>query len=341
MRSLAANSYGSDLIDLTGLRIKAYSGRKAKQLEESEEALTQPLEVFDSRFSTQTLRVNDIGGPQGSFFFECLDHKSIAYSWVVGLNMTHILYGFRPALEVEVLFREHDSLKPLADVLYLFGVEGVYAHIMKASIADLYNWIDPILAESMPAYREGRISEDHPDYWLHKVVEEYDMQGRPLDAGILNVYLLNLCHVGPGQALRIDSNQIFMPLRGMCLEALTQMQSLVEFDAEFWLHSRDNDEDHLEFKACQPFTTTFPHLIRDENAFNAFDAADYCFAEVPAGGINRHNVFEGQLLLVTEGELWVNGKIRVAEKEAVIFSEKENLHIHGVVDSHYLIALVS
>ncbi len=349
MCSLASNDFGSGLNDFTDLKVKTYSG---KPRAESEAVFTLPLEVYDSRFSAQTLRVNEIGSPRSSYFFGCDDLQEPNVSWVVGLSTTYILYGFKPLLEIEVLFRERESLKPLAEALTLFGVESVYAHIVKASSAELYHWIDPILSETMSSYREGKLKHDSPDFWLHQLVEGYDEHGWALDANILNVYLLNLCCLKPSMALRLENNQMFMPLRGMCLEALTQLQSLVEFDAEFWLHGRQyQDETHddevseyskeqLCFDGCKPSISMFPKQSRNEMALNLFGASDYCFTEVPSGGMNRHEVFDGQILLVTEGELWINGKIRVREREAVIFSESECLHIHGVRNSLYLVALV-
>ncbi|PSU35598.1 hypothetical protein [Photobacterium lutimaris] len=206
------------------------------------------LSVSKATFNRHRLRVKNVEGPQSMYYFMADNEYEKNVSWIVGLSQAYILYGFKSPTDVDVLLRVRESISPLADVLYVFGIEGLYNHINKASIDDIYNWLCPILSETKSDYRNGFINCSNPDYWLHRLVESYDLYGYPLDANLFNVYLLNLSTLSFGQSLKIKSNHIFMPIKGSYLEVIDFQQSLCEFDVVDWLYSREYETDKLSFR---------------------------------------------------------------------------------------------
>nr|WP_086937382.1 hypothetical protein [Thaumasiovibrio occultus] len=330
---------GNGFIDFSRLRFPLCRSAGDSKAKTNVASIAHPLEVYDERFSSQTLRVSDVKTPMSAHFFHS-DGGASDMRWLVALSQHHILYGFRELVEIEVDFRRFESLKPLVEVLYLFGLEGIYAHIMQADIVDIYGWVDPIICETMAEFKAGHVDSSQPVYWLHRLVEHYDLSGRAFDAQLLNVFLMNLCVMQPGEALSINSNTLFMPLRGMCLEAVSDVHELYEFDTEVWLLERECQKERLLFESFHPAVHNFPLIPWDNTACNSYPVKDYCFVEIPGGGRCEHEIMSGQILIVSHGTVWVNRKTQVKAGEAMLFSSPEVLQIHCSSASHYLVALV-
>ncbi|WEM45160.1 hypothetical protein PTW35_18880 (plasmid) [Photobacterium sp. DA100] len=200
-----------------------------------------------AKFNSHRLRIKNVERPQSSYYFLADNENEKNVNWVVGLSQAHILYGFKSSSEIDALLKERESLRPLSDVLYMLGIKGLYNHLNKASIDDIYNWLCPILSETQSDYRNGVIEKNNPDYWLHRLVDSYDLYGYPLDANLFNVYLLKMASLSFGQALTIKNNHIFMPIQGSYLEVIGFQQSLCEFDVVDWLYDREYEVDKLHF----------------------------------------------------------------------------------------------
>ncbi|MGF1735120.1 hypothetical protein [Photobacterium satsumensis] len=209
------------------------------------------LRASKVKFNRHRIRIKNVESPQPSYFFQVNQEKEKNVNWVVGLTTAHILYGFKASSDIDVIFRERESLKPLSDVLYVFGIEGLYNHLNKASVDDIYNWLSPILSETKSDYCNGFIDDNNPDYWLHQLVEKYDTFGYPLDANLFNVYMLNIIKLPIGQALKIKSYYIYMPISGSYLEVTDHQQSLCEFDVDDWLYNREYETDLLKFRTIE------------------------------------------------------------------------------------------
>jgi len=136
----------------------------------------------------------------------------------------YLLHGFRPQDEIIKVFGRFPRWKKLQE-LAAKDIASVYQYIMESpqeSINDLLAPLrDELLTRSVTDY-----PKTDPDHWARKALDEYKRDNGDLDRGIFSIYMLQLLHLGPDEAIFQDAGVLHAYLEGVNIELMANSDNV-------------------------------------------------------------------------------------------------------------------
>lgn len=86
--------------------------------------------------------------------------------------------------------------------------------------------VDAMLAPKLEALQGGDYTRADREYWLLRCHEEYSEPGH-FDRGLFSVYLLNLIHLRPGDAIYLDAGTLHAYLEGSGVELMASSNNVL------------------------------------------------------------------------------------------------------------------
>jgi mannose-6-phosphate isomerase class I len=138
------------------------------------------------------------------------------------------LRGFRPLTEIARVLREVPEFRELMP-----GFEpepeclrSLYERFMSLPQAEVDSILDPLVRRFREAEARVPFTRDQPEYWLLKADREHSKDGHR-ERGLLSVYLLNLVHLQPGEAMYLPAGVLHAYLEGSGVEIMANSNNVL------------------------------------------------------------------------------------------------------------------
>jgi mannose-6-phosphate isomerase class I len=147
---------------------------------------------------------------------------------IAALTEFYGLKGFRPLEEIAQVLTdvpEFRSLWPDFEPTSA-GLKSLYEKIMNLSQNRVDALLDPILGRLTDADRKRAFTRADREYWILRADREYAKEGHR-DRGIFSMYLLNLVHLEPGEAMYLPAGMLHAYLEGSGMEIMANSNNVI------------------------------------------------------------------------------------------------------------------
>jgi mannose-6-phosphate isomerase len=145
---------------------------------------------------------------------------------MVALSEFWLLHGFKTPALLQEVWEQFPVLQPLAMVFEQGGYKALYETVMTMPEAEADTLLKALIADAIEAKSAGSIAQNDPRWWVHK----YYTNGAPaqnIDKGIFSIYLLNIVHVSPGEAVFQDAGILHAYLEGQNVELMANSDNVL------------------------------------------------------------------------------------------------------------------
>ncbi len=185
--------------------------------------------------------------------------------------------------------------------------------------------VDAMLAPKVDALREGQYQKEDREYWVLRCHQEFSDQGH-YDRGLFSIYLLNLLHLKPGDAIYLGAGTLHSYLEGSGVEIMANSNNVLRGGLT------KKHIDIAELLKTVDFVGAEPRVLRAVATSDSERTYQTLAREFELRRIeppHRNGVDHGpEILLVVDGEATI-GPYQVRRGEAVCISGGEAYAIDG------------
>lgn len=251
---------------------------------------------------------------------------------MVALSDFWLLHGFRTTQSLQDVF----SIPELSSLSAYFekgGYEMLYTTIMRMPQAEVNETLKPLAERVTLLYNQGQLSKKQPDYWAAKALQKYFTDGN-IDRGVFSIYLLNLLHLGKGEAMYQPPGILHAYLQGQNAEVMSNSDNVLR--AGLTNKHVDMEEllSHVSFEATQPDIK--PSATISTYSYNDFQVGHYHVA------LEEYVTDAPAILLVIEGPVTVysgNKPLTLQNGEAVFVLPATGIRVEAGVDCDYFLVV--
>lgn len=158
----------------------------------------------------------------------------------VALTDFWLLHGFRP---LEAIARTLEDVPELRPLLPSLGeppgpddgpladaptrLRLAYTRLMTRPQEDIDHALSALMARLEPRYAAGELDRATPHFWAAKAAAQLPLPGGGHDRGLVSIYLLNLLHLGPGQATFVGAGVLHAYLEGIAVEIMASSDNVL------------------------------------------------------------------------------------------------------------------
>ena len=144
---------------------------------------------------------------------------------MIALSEFWLLHGFRTKEGLKDFF----SIPEFSGFKTCFeqgGYELLYNTIMRLPQAEVNDVLKPLAERVTILYNKNLLNKNQPDYWAAKALQKY-FTNENIDRGIFSIYLLNLVHLGKGEALHQPPGVLHAYLQGQNVEVMSNSDNVL------------------------------------------------------------------------------------------------------------------
>jgi mannose-6-phosphate isomerase class I len=147
---------------------------------------------------------------------------------IAALTDFYGLRGFRPLPEIARVLQQAPELRALMPGFEPTPacLKALYEEFMRLPQAEVDSILDPLARRLKEADAKRPFTREEPDYWVLKADRAYSTDGYR-DRGLLSVYLLNLVHLQPGEAMYLPAGILHAYLQGSGMEIMANSNNVV------------------------------------------------------------------------------------------------------------------
>ena len=137
-----------------------------------------------------------------------------------------LLQGFKEPALLETTLQSVPELQFLIPAWEKEGYISLYETVMLLPQAEVQRRLSPLFDRLLPLYEAGKLKKDSPDFWAARACQTF-CKGGALDRGIFSIYLLNLVHLNPGEAVYQDVGVLHAYLEGQNVELMANSDNVL------------------------------------------------------------------------------------------------------------------
>lgn len=247
---------------------------------------------------------------------------------MVALSDFWLLHGFRSSLKE---FFSIPEFSPLQRYFDEGGYELLYTTIMRMEQAEVNEMLKPLAERVTLLYNQNTLSKKQPDYWAAKALQKYFTEEN-IDRGIFSIYLLNLLHLGKGEALYQPPGILHAYLQGQNVEVMSNSDNVLRAG----LTNKHVDVEELlslvRYEAVEPDVK--PSASISKYVHNDFEVGHYY---LPLNGAVAETP---SILLVIHGEIKLiaeNSPMVLKSGEAVYILPGTSLSVDNISHAEYFL----
>ena len=147
---------------------------------------------------------------------------------LVALSEFYALRGFRPLAEIEYTLASTPELAPLAriELRDRKGLAALYRHIMELAQSERSALLEPLIERLEREERQTAFSPQDRSYWILRAHRDFSAPGR-IDRGLFSMFLLNLVHLHPGEAIFLPAGELHAYLQGTGVEIMANSNNVL------------------------------------------------------------------------------------------------------------------
>ena len=199
----------------------------------------------------------------------------------------------------------------------------LYAKLMTMSRDEVDAELGPIV-ESLG---DGHYGKEDREYWVLRCHEEYSEKGH-YDRGLFSIYLLNLIHLEPGEAIYLDAGTLHAYLEGSGVEIMANSNNVLRGGLTKKHVDIPELLNNVVFRAEAAQILRASKLGPSEWAYRAA-AKEFELRRIEGGHVNSRD-HGPEILFVAEGEGTVEDHL-VSRGQALFVPEGETYHVQGTL----------
>jgi mannose-6-phosphate isomerase len=147
---------------------------------------------------------------------------------IAALTDLYGLRGFRPLEEIAHVLRRVPELRELMPGFESEPacLEALYERFMSLPQAAVDSILDPLVERLERAEQERPFTRDEPEHWVLEADRNHSKDGHR-DRGLLSIYLLNLVHLRPGEAVYLPAGILHAYLEGSGVEIMANSNNVL------------------------------------------------------------------------------------------------------------------
>lgn len=147
---------------------------------------------------------------------------------IAALTAFYGLRGFRPLKEIAQALRDVPEFRALMSDFQPSSacLKSLYEKIMNLSQDGVDSILTPLIERLKEADQKTPFTRDDREYWVLRANREYS-KGSHRDRGIFSVYLLNLVHLKPGEAVYLPAGILHAYLEGSGIEIMANSNNVI------------------------------------------------------------------------------------------------------------------
>ncbi|MCO5238024.1 MAG: mannose-6-phosphate isomerase, class I [Chitinophagaceae bacterium] len=250
---------------------------------------------------------------------------------MVALSEFWLLHGFKEKALITQTLKGTEGLAILLPVFEREGYYGLYKQVMELPQPAVDNLLQPALLKSEAIYRAGQLSKSSPFYWAWKAIETGNNHIQNLDRGIFSIFLFNIVHLQPGQAIFQGAGVPHAYLEGQNIELMANSDNVLRGGLTL------KHVDVAELLKHTLFESVTPRILTGEKKGTETrypcPVPDFELSKVE---INKtfsynHTAYSIEILLLTEGEADIDATtetIHLKKGESVLAGAGETYSLH-------------
>jgi mannose-6-phosphate isomerase class I len=147
---------------------------------------------------------------------------------ITALTDFYGLRGFRPLPEIARVLQQAPEFRELMPDFEPTPecVKTLYEKFMSLPQAEVDSVFDPLVRRLKEADAKRPFTRDELEYWVLKADRDYPTDGHR-DRGLLSIYLLNLVHLQPGEAMYLPAGILHAYLEGSGMEIMANSNNVL------------------------------------------------------------------------------------------------------------------
>jgi mannose-6-phosphate isomerase len=224
---------------------------------------------------------------------------------MVALTDFWLLHGFKSVSQIEETLKQVDEFAPLQKVFEQKDIRTLYQHIMELSQSEVNTILAP-LKERLQ--KEQPTDKAKADYWGKLAFDDYTREGN-FDRGVFSIYLFNLVHIQPGDAIFQDAGIPHAYLEGVNVELMANSDNV--FRGGLTPKHIDVPEllAHLNTQAITPNVFSGSQVSSQETIYYT-PAPDFEVSRIQLsnGQLYKHKSTAPAIFIVLQGQVEVQAK---------------------------------
>ena len=249
---------------------------------------------------------------------------------MVALSPFWLLHGFLPAEKAAEQLDIVPSLKEFSSIFKTEGIKNGYQKWMELPQNDIDKILAP-LRKSLLDKPDASLHKTSPDFWAKKAFHDFSREDGHLDRGVFSIYVMNIVHLKPGEAIFQDSGLLHAYLEGSNIELMVNSDNVFRggltdkyMDIQLLL-------DHLDFHPTLPNILKPAVIDQNEKGFiipsTDFELKEYELKKgdeliiAPSAGPSILLCLHGSVCLKTEDTL------PITSGEAFFIAHNTKIHL--------------
>ena len=241
---------------------------------------------------------------------------------MVALSDFWLLHGFRTNEEIIQLSKSIPEFAFMFPLLEEGGYKALYKNIMEEDQDRVNRKLQPLLDRIVPAYQSGKLDKQDPNFWAARAALTFN-EHELYDRGIFSVYLLNLVHLQPGEAIFQDAGILHAYLEGQNMEIMANSDNVLRGGLTPKHIDVGELMKHVTFRAHKPQVIKGTPVNENEQVFTS-PAPDFELSRV---ALEKSEVAEmtsitTEIFIVMRGTITIKddsaAEIRLSKGEAAV-----------------------
>jgi mannose-6-phosphate isomerase len=163
----------------------------------------------------------DLSAPERNF--KDNNHKP---ELMLALSEFWLLHGFKNPKAIQNILREVPELHFLVPIFGGDNYKKLYQHVMEMPQLQVDRHLKTLIDRNLIHYNAGKLNKSKEDFWAARAAVTYSREGH-IDRGIFSIYLFNLVHLQPGQAVYQDAGLPHAYLEGQNVEIMSNSDNVL------------------------------------------------------------------------------------------------------------------
>ena len=259
---------------------------------------------------------------------------------MVALSEFWLLHGFKEATLLTNTLKAVKELKPLLKIFTNNGYEGLYRYVMEIPQDKVNEMLQPLLQRIIPAYHQQVYKKDEADFWAARAAQTFNVTP-DIDRGIFSIYLFNLVHLQPGEAIYQAAGILHAYLEGQNVEIMANSDNVLRGG----LTPKHVDVNELmnlvKFKEVKPAIIRAKKEVKEvvyHTPAKDFELTAYYLKKNET--VSR-KTFTTEIILVLEGELLIKddkAEILLRTGESAVIFHNTTIKMKALVQSQCYLA---
>lgn len=251
----------------------------------------------------------------------------------VALTDCWLLHGFLPKNELENRIYHIAAFQSGIAAYENGGNKALYQYLMELPQSTVNEILQPLILQDLETQSKGKLDRTQPGWWVSKLYPN-GWQNGDIDKGVFSIYLFNIVHVQPGNAIFQEAGIPHAYLEGQMVELMANSDNVLRGGLT------PKHVDVPELLKHTNFEGIVPKVMIGEQ-LNPFQKIYPC--PVPDFGIesielHAENVVEQEshsleIILMIHGSLQINsedGSLSLAQGDAVAIVPNTQYELKGV-----------